>query len=315
LSRIAQYRPAEKLCAWLLKPENAETVAHYAVRFLAFGLTALDDNRVRSFLLASISTRLRQVDSAALVAQILDILTENKRHHALFDEALAGVDELLSREETRQFIATEISNNVPLLKKLSDYLHLNLDRKAALRIIDIAIAKISEIRKDSDHELRRRFDVFVSDFINKLKTNDETRAKVTRIRDDILRNPALAEYVDGLWQSFHSWLEHDLRDPNSEVHEKVITMVRSLGDRLKTDTAIQSWIDEQILHAVPIIVEENRAKFGKFIEDQINGWQEKKLVLELEREIGPDLQHIRINGTVVGGLAGLVISTVTHLLR
>jgi uncharacterized membrane-anchored protein YjiN (DUF445 family) len=92
-------------------------------------------------------------------------------------------------------------------------------------------------------------------------------------------------------------------------------MVGSFGQTLDADHAIRAWIDEKILAAVPVLVVENRAKLGKFIEDQINGWQEQRLVLELERGIGPDLQYIRINGTIVGGLAGLAIAAATHAFR
>ena len=74
---------------------------------------------------------------------------------------------------------------------------------------------------------------------------------------------------------------------------------------------MQRWLDEQILAAVPTLVREHRAKISRFVEDQINGWQESRLVQELERELGPDLQFIRINGTVVGGLAGLVLALAT----
>ena len=81
------------------------------------------------------------------------------------------------------------------------------------------------------------------------------------------------------------------------------------------DPAIRQFIDEQILEAAPALVEEHRAKFGRFIEDQILSWQEEKLVAELERHIGPDLQYIRINGTVVGAAAGLAIAVLTQLLR
>jgi uncharacterized membrane-anchored protein YjiN (DUF445 family) len=91
-------------------------------------------------------------------------------------------------------------------------------------------------------------------------------------------------------------------------------MVRAFGARLEADREIRQWIDEQILVAVPPLVEEHRAGIGRFIEDQINGWQEKKLVQELERHIGPDLQYIRINGTLVGGLAGLAIAALTTLI-
>jgi uncharacterized membrane-anchored protein YjiN (DUF445 family) len=91
--------------------------------------------------------------------------------------------------------------------------------------------------------------------------------------------------------------------------------VRAFGARLEADREIRDWLDEQILNAIPPLVEEHRAKIGAFIEDQINGWQETKLVEELERHIGSDLQYIRINGTLVGGLAGLAIAAATQLAR
>ena len=87
----------------------------------------------------------------------------------------------------------------------------------------------------------------------------------------------------------------------------------SLRGLLQADAGIQQWIDEQLLAAIPPLVEEHRAKIGRFVEDQINAWQETRLVEELERHVGADLQYIRINGTVVGGLVGLAIAVVTRL--
>jgi uncharacterized membrane-anchored protein YjiN (DUF445 family) len=91
-------------------------------------------------------------------------------------------------------------------------------------------------------------------------------------------------------------------------------LIVQLGEKLDADAEIRRWIDEQILAALPPLVEEHRASFGRFIEDQILSWQEEKLVAELERHIGPDLQYIRINGTVVGAAAGLAIAALTQFL-
>lgn len=308
VARIAAFRPAQTLCQWLLKPQNAHTVAGYAGRALAYGLTAVDDERVGRFLNRAITQQLRKADVAAAVAQVLDVLTENRRHHALLDEALAGLDELLAREDTRRFIAGEVARNAPLLKYFSDLFHLKLDDKAALKIVDVALRKISEVRQDRDHELRQRFDAFVARFIGKLKADEATRARVHRMRDEALESPALAGYIVGLWQELRAWLPRGL-------DERLPGLVMGLGEKLEADPAIRQWIDEQILAALPALVEEHRAKFGRFIEDQILGWQEEKLVAELERHIGPDLQYIRINGTVVGALAGLVIAALTQLAR
>jgi uncharacterized membrane-anchored protein YjiN (DUF445 family) len=315
VQRIAEFRPADTLCRWLLRPENVETVADYATRFVAYALSAIDDERVRRFLQRNLTGLLRRADFASAAAQILDILTENKRHHALLDASLNALDDLLSKEETRRYIAIEVGKSAPLLKRISDWFQLQLDEHAALKIAEVAIAKVHEVREDREHELRRRFDEFVARFIEKLKSDPSVRARVETVRDEILESPALADYIGGLWQEFRGWLGQDLKRGSSVTHERIAGMVRALGERLETDREIRQWIDEQILTAIPPLVEEHRAKIGRFIEDQINGWQEKKLVDELEGHIGPDLQYIRVNGTLVGGLAGVVIAALTQLAR
>jgi uncharacterized membrane-anchored protein YjiN (DUF445 family) len=308
VARIAAFRPAHTLCQWLLKPQNADTLARYVIRLVAYALAAVDDERVRRFLNKTVTAQLQKADVAGALAQVLDVLTENQRHHALLDEALAGLDEILAREDTRRFIAEEIAKNAPLLKYFSDLLHLKLDQRAALKVVDVALNKISEVRKDRDHELRKRFDAFVLRFIQKLKADDATRDKVHRMRDEALENPALAAYIGALWEEFRAWLPLGME-------QRLPQLISKLGEKLDADPAIRQWIDEQILTALPALVEEHRAKFGRFIEDQILSWQEEKLVAELERHIGPDLQYIRINGTVVGALAGVLIAVVTQAAR
>src|SRR5882672_11322546 len=315
VQRIRDFRPARTLYGWLLRPENAEAVATYVARLTAYGLNALDDERVRHYLQQTIARQLQNADVAGAAAQLLDVLTENKRHHELLDAALRALDEVLARAETQAYIAGEVAKSAPLLKWLSDWLQLKLDDRAALKIVEVAVKKISEVRHDQDHELRKRFDAFVSQFIARLKTDDALRDKVHRLRDEALESPALGRYIGGLWSEFREWLaaEHDRRP--ASLHQRVTAMLESLGRTLRADREIQQWIDEQILRAAPALVEEHRAKIGRFIEDQIMGWQEEKLVVELERHIGPDLQYIRINGTLVGGLAGLIIAALTQLAR
>jgi len=316
VARIAEFQPALTLCRWLLRPENADAVATYGCRFLAYGLEAVDDERVGRFLQQNVKELLMKADVAAAAAQVLDVLTENKRHHALFDAALAALDEILAREETRQFIAAEVTKNAPFfLKSINELLGLKLDQRAALKIVDVALRKIAEIRQDRDHELRRRFDAFAAGFVERLKTDEALRQRVFRMRDDLMQNPALERYLGSLWQDFRAWLAADLGRRPSLVHDRLALATRAFGAKLDADAGMRDWIDEQILKALPPLVEEHRAAIGRFIEDQINGWQEQKLVGELERHIGPDLQYIRINGTVVGGLAGLLIAAVTQLAR
>jgi uncharacterized membrane-anchored protein YjiN (DUF445 family) len=312
LARIREFNPAGQLSAWLLKRENAVVLASYATRAMSYGLSALDDERVRGFLYRTVSAKLYRLDLATLLGQLLDVLTENQRHHVLLDQALVSLHELLLREETRQYLIREIGEQMPGLRWLNEYFHL--DEKAANKILDVAIARLGEVRENPDHELRKRFDELFADFIRKLKTDSATRVKIDQLREDVLANPAVKEYLGGLWMELRNWLDADLAKGDSVVHERIVDLASTLGARLDADPRIKEWINEQIIAAAPPLVEQHRASFGRFIERQINEWQEATLVKELERNIGADLQYIRINGTLVGGAAGLAIYSLTRWL-
>ncbi len=314
VAKIAEIGPANKLREWLLKPANAEAIAALATRFLSYGISVFDDERVRRFVLATVAAKLKEVDVAAAAAQVLDVLTENKRHHAVLDEVLRLVDQAMASEETRDYIAKAVAAESPLIDAVRRMGWL-LDETIARKIVNGVARTIEEVRGDPDHALRRRFDEFIASYVDKLKRDDATRLKVEGIRDEMLRNPALENYIGGLWRDLRAWLESDLAEPGSRVHGAILDMVNSIGQKLDADPGIQRWIDEQILKGLPALVEGNRAAIGKFVEDRINEWHDEKFVVEIEREIGRDLQFIRINGTIVGGLVGLLIYSVSHALR
>ena len=312
VARIREFDPARQLANWLRRDENTAVVSSYVMRVVAYGVGALDDGRVREFLQRTLAAGLGRLDASTLLAGIVEVLTEKRRHHGLLDQALAAVRDVLGREETRQFLRKEIAAQMPMLKWVNQVVHL--DEKAAARLLDVAILRLGEVLDDPDHALRRRFDVFARSFIDRLKTDPATRASVEQMRDELLHNPAVAAYVAGLWMEFRAWLDADLSRPHSAVKRRVAAVAHTLGERIAADAGIRAWINEQITAAAPRIVEEHRVSAGRFIERQINEWNDATLVRELERNIGPDLQYIRINGTLVGGAAGLLIYSLTRFL-
>jgi len=311
VAKIGEIGPAEKLRQWLLNRENTQTVATYVTRLLSFALTAFDDARVRAFLHGAVTSKLRQVDFASGVGHLLDAMTHGRRHQAVLDEVLRLLDDALARAETRAALARAVAAEswlVEITKKLG----FDLDETIARKMVSGAAKLVEEVRNDESHAMRTQFDSFMAQYIEKLKGDPDTRAKVRELLDEMLRNPALLGYIDSLWQEFRSWLGSDLADANSRVHGALAAMVATLGENIDATPGLSSWIDEQILKSVPPLVEQNKAKIGRFIEDRINEWRDERFVKELEREIGPDLQYIRINGTIVGGLAGLLIYVLTH---
>jgi uncharacterized membrane-anchored protein YjiN (DUF445 family) len=312
VAKIREFDPAAQLANWLRRDENAAAVSRNVTGAIAYGIGALDDGRVRDFLQRMLAGGLSKLDAATLLAGVLEILTEKRRHHALLDQALAATRDLLGKEETREFLRKEIAAQMPFLKWVNQVVHL--DEKAAGRLLEVAILRLGEVLDDPDHALRHRFDEFAWTFIEKLKADPDTRARVEQLRDEMLRNPALAQYVSGLWTEFRAWMEADLAQSDSSVKHRIVIIARALGERIAADAGIRAWINEQVIAVAPGIVEEHRLSVGRFIERQINEWNDATLVRELERNIGPDLQYIRINGTLVGGGAGLAIYSLTRFL-
>jgi len=311
-AKIREFDPAAQLAGWLRRDENTATVSRSVANAVAYGVDTLDDERVREFLQRTLAERIARLDAATLLAEVLEILTENRRHHALLDQGLAALRALLARQETREFLRKEIAAQMPLLNWVNQVVHL--DEKAATRLLEVAISRLGEVLEDPDHALRRRFDEFVRAFIGKLKADPATRARVGQLRDEVLQNPALAQYASGIWAEFRGWLDADLALPESTFRRRVAIVARAFGERIATDAGIRAWINEQVVVAAPRIVEEHRLGVGRFIERQVNEWNDATLVRELERNIGPDLQYIRINGTLVGGVAGLLIYSLTQFL-
>jgi uncharacterized membrane-anchored protein YjiN (DUF445 family) len=229
----------------------------------------------------------------------------------VLDEVLRLLAEALARAETRAAIARAVvaeSRLVDFVKKVG----IDLDEAIARKVVSGAAKLIDEVRNDATHALRGEFDAFIARYIERLKGDPATRQKVRELLEEMIRNPALLDYVDSLWREFRDWLGRDLAEANSRVHGALADLVSTFGENIDANPELRNWIDEQILKSVPPLIDEHKAKIGRFIEDRINDWHDERFVKEMEREIGPDLQYIRINGTIVGGLAGLLIYGLTQ---
>jgi uncharacterized membrane-anchored protein YjiN (DUF445 family) len=313
VERIAAFGPAGKLREWLLRDESTQKVGFYGTRLLAFMLGALEDPRIRNFLHGAVVGKLKEADVAAGAGEVLEVLTQDRRHHALLEEALRLVDEALGRPETQAAIAQAVvaeSRLVEFVKSVG----FNLDEVIARKVMSGVARAVHEVRSDPQHALRGRFDEFVARWVEKLKHDPATRLKVNALRDELAMNPALGGYLDSLWRQFRDWLAADLADERSTIHATIAGLAASLGRRIDEDAELHGWIDGQLLRSIPPLVEENRVAIGRFIEDCVNEWHEERFVREMERELGPDLQYIRINGTVVGGLAGIAIYASSRFL-
>ncbi|HCA00168.1 MAG TPA: DUF445 domain-containing protein, partial [Pseudomonas sp.] len=138
--------------------------------------------------------------------------------------------------------------------------------------------------------------------------------EVERILAQLLEHPATSAYFGNLWQELTAWLESDLARDDSRIGRRIVALCRGLGDGLTADESMRNWINEQLLAATPGLLERYRGQIGAYIAQRVENWESRELVEQLEQSVGKDLQYIRINGTLVGGLVGLVLHALTQLV-
>ncbi|MGE4408706.1 DUF445 domain-containing protein [Pseudomonas sp.] len=312
LAKLQELDLAGRLAGWLRHPANAEAVGRRLAGVAHFGVAALHDERVRAFVQEKAIGRLRKFDLAPPLAQALEVLTGQGRHQAMLDELLVRLDSIMQDEQTRALVADAISAEIRTLR------YLGLSRPvggwSANKFVDGLSALIAEIAADPEHLIRRRFDEHVGEYIERLRHDPTYALEVERILAQLLEHPATSRYFQSLWQELSDWLEQDLASDDSRIGRRIVALCRGLGDALAADDAMRGWINEQLMAAAPAMLERYREQIGRYIAQRVENWESHELVERLEQSVGKDLQYIRINGTLVGGLVGLLLHALTRLL-
>ena len=313
LDKIERFGAAVRLATWLSQPRHAEQAATHLGAALHYALGALDDQRVRHFFRATVLDQLEKVDVARLAGQLLDVLTTERRHQGLLDALLRKLASVLDDETLKARIAEAIATEVKYLRVVG--LDNVAGRYATSKIVAGVIRLVGEMADDPGHPFRLEFDAFVVTFIARLKDEPELRAKVESVQRELLASPALSGYLQGLWSDVVEWIRTDLASAGSVLRERTIAGIQLIGEKLQTDRQMQAWINEQLMAAAPRWIERYREDIRVYIIARVGEWNAEEMTHELERNIGRDLQFIRINGTLVGGLVGLAIHSATQLVR
>jgi uncharacterized membrane-anchored protein YjiN (DUF445 family) len=313
LAKLAQLDVPSRCANWLAQPANAQRVASQAAQAAQWVLGALSQTEVRHFVLKLAHKGLRQIDLAPLAGQVLSGMTHERRHQQLLDAALLQIANWMGNTQVQDKVTELIAKEVRALR------YLGLDqvaaRMATAKLVHALAGTLRDMVDDPQHDLRLRFDEFVADFIARLQHDPALIARAASWRDELLGNPAVAGYVAQLWDELMQWLAQDLQDADSRLRANLSAAIAHLGERLKADTAVRAWLQAELLRAAPALIDRYREDIRQYVVARVHQWDAQELSQELETHIGRDLQFIRINGTLVGGLIGLLIHTMTEALR
>ena len=313
LAKLKEFDAGARIARWLADARHAEQLAHHAGAAVRYALGALDDERVRRFFRTTVLSELSRADISTLGSQVLDVLTLDRRHHEVLDAVLRKLAVLLDNEQLQAQVAEAVASEVKYLRFVG--LDTVAGRYATAKMVAGITRLIGEMADDPAHPLRLQFDEVMASYVQRLKADPVLRERVESAKQDLLSSPTLATYLQGVWSSVVEWMRGDLDQPESKLRARAAEAIRLLGERLQADPGMQAWMNEQLVAAAPRWIEHYREDIRVYIVARVREWNAEEMTGELERNIGRDLQFIRVNGTVVGGLVGLGIHAVTQLMR
>ena len=302
--RLRRADAARKLAAWLAQPEHGEVVGRHAAATVAGVAQVLRDEDVQDVIEAGVVSRIRATPVTPIVGNVLSLVTQEGRHHEILDAAIRLLGRIL--DENRGLIRDRIEQETPW------WVPTQVDQAIYRKVVSGIDHTLQEISGDPDHPLRARFDEVMSEFIEKLKGSPDTIARGERLKEEVLRHPAVREYSGALWTDIKASLLRDSDDPESEFRRRIGGAVTRLGRSLESDPELLEKVEVWIEGAVLYVVEQYRHEIAELISSTVAAWDPEDTTRKIELQIGKDLQFIRINGTLVGGLAGLVIYTISR---
>ena len=274
-----------------------------ASRLIADIFEGLDDERLGGIVKGAISGRLRKMEVAPLLGHALASAINEDRHVPMLEASIRWTARALDANE--QLIRNMVHKKANWILKLA-----GLEAKLADAIIDGLRKLTVEMSTDPAHPVRQKIEEALVQLANDLQTRPETRERVEAIKDQLLDNQSVNLWLDTLWQKGREAIIRAARNPDAVLAGKLGEVMRSMGTTLESDARIRAAINQFGRRATVGMAASYGSSIVKLVSETVRGWDARTVTARLEAAVGRDLQYIRINGTLVGGMVGLVL----HLL-
>ncbi|MEP7160644.1 MAG: DUF445 domain-containing protein [Dermatophilaceae bacterium] len=294
-----------RLGRWLRDPRHARRLADESARVLARGLEHIDPADVRGLVENSLIPRLQSEPVSPLAGALLEEVVRDGVHHNLVDILVMEAHAWLL--ENPQTLIGIVGERVPqwaphwLGDLVADRAHLE------------AVRWVRDIRDDRDHRVRKAVDDLLEDLARNLQEDPATMQRAEALKERLLTHPQTTDAALAVWEIVRSVLAKALDDEDSLLRGRFSAELERLGERFDTEPELRARVDARAGDAVTFIIDSYGTELAPIISQVIARWDGKEAAERIELHVGRDLQFIRINGTVVGGLAGLVIHTLSQV--
>ncbi|OZI78589.1 DUF445 domain-containing protein [Bordetella genomosp. 6] len=313
LEKLRVFDPAARLGRWLADPRQTRSLGQGARQVALQALDLLDEQAVSRAIQGFAVAQLRRWDAARTAGEVLALLTRDGRHQELLDAALHRLGDYLGEEDIRQrasallvkFARKEWPRIIAAVDVIGSVEGIadNLADRMARALVD----ELRDVLSRPDHPVRRNYEAWVADYIARLRDDPELASQIEALKQRLIDDPRVQEYALGLWRDIHAVLRRDLEAEDSALARHLEGALQALGERLSRDPELRRVVNEHVLDSARKLTDSLRSGVTEHISRTVKNWDERHLVRELELSVGRDLQYIRFNGTLVGGLIGLAL--------
>ncbi len=277
-----------------------------AANLLVELLESLDPDRLGARVKAGLAQLLARIEVAPLLGQMLAAAIADGRHRPLIDGIIRWAG--LALEDNEEMVRSMVRDRANALLRFT-----GLDERLAKSVLDGLYRMLAEILVDPNHPLRLKVDEWLAGLAHDLQHDAEMRAKVERMKADLLANPSLGNWWMGVWERLRHALIDMARGKSGGFGETVGASMAELGANLRDDPALQHQVNRFARRTIVGLVSRYGNQIVGLVSDTVKRWDATTITERMENAVGRDLQFIRINGTLVGGLVGVTLHTITLL--
>lgn len=307
-ARLRRVDFAALASGWLSDAKRAGDLARFLLQLAPEALAAIDQSGLKSFLSRRINAQLEALDLGPLAASSLRGLIDSGRHRVLLDELVRGLRASLDDPQLLAAIRDKIRNELPTLLKL-----YRADRYVLNKLVASATAFFTEVEADPGHPFRSEFDRLMRSFADRLAGDPDYAAKLKQLQREVLERPEWQALAQKLWASVSALIAEGAS--GGGIHPHLAHLFVEAGRHLERDDDMRAEINRGLCAVLRRLIAEHKSEAASFIADQVKAWDIGQLVKLIELNVGRDLQYIRFNGTLIGGLAGLALHGAEVLLR
>ena len=231
------------------------------------------------------------------------------RHHQLLDEIINALHRFLSDETAVEAIRKRVAEELPTVLNI-----FRADSMILRRILNTATALMEEVKADKEHELRAEFETFFRNYIRRLRRSKRFAKRIEGAKNQILDRPELAALADQMWDSLRDFVERDATAEDSLIVARLTDLFIDIAENLRDAPQLRADVNKGMVAAIASFVEGQKPLIAGFISEQVKSWDFDQLTLLIEANVGRDLQFIRFNGMIIGGVAGLLLFALESVL-